>query len=440
MAIYHNSKQTNCGRVLENRARNGEGTIEFTCIRAGSGTYTDDEKLTLNNATSLKETRQEFPFTGITPKKENDYLSLESIITNEGVQEGYYLSELGIYARLKGTTEDILYCIGLVDYPDYVPSSEHERYEIILQSLIKCYHAADVTIEYEENTYATAEALHRHITDKDNPHGITDKTDGIYRQATGYTDQAIADLINAAPSTLDTLGEIAQAMLENNDVVDALEAAVGTKASQAELDGHIGNSTIHITVSERQAWNGKQTMTGDTKDNTVTFTSGDNANPTNWGNVGQITSGEKQSSLWNKVSLFAKNVRYLWKLMGNTSLSNIGNGTVTGAISALNTSLSKVGQQISTGTPAKTIPPQTDVEIGSITLPSGFWIIYISIWYGPYFKSLRINGFQILNEDHKPEMIAFYSGQGDTLPLITYTWETSNIEINEGSITAFRIK
>ena len=80
------------------------------------------------------------------------------------------------------------------------------------------------------------------------------------------------------------------------------------------------------------------------------------------------------------------------------------------------------------------------MEIGSITLPSGFWIIYISIWYGPHFKSLRINGFQILNEDHKPEMIAFYNGPGATLPLIAYSWETGNIEIEEGSIMAFRLK
>lgn len=312
MAIYHNSKQTNSGRLLENRARNGEGTIEFTCIRTGSGIYTDEEKLTLNNATALKEMRQEFSFTGITLKKENDYLSLESVIANEGVQEGYYLSEIGIYARLKGTTEEVLYCIGLVDYPDYVPSSEHERYEIMLQSLIKCYDAENVTIQYDEKTYATAEALHQHIINKDNPHhtskeqigleNVDDTSDmdkpvstaqqaaidGAYQQATGYTDQQIADLINGAPSTLDTLGEIAQAMKDNENVVGALDQAIGTKASQAEVDGHTGNGTIHITASERQAWNENQRLTG------------------------------------------------------NTSLSGIGNGTITGAISALNMDMATI--------------------------------------------------------------------------------------------------
>lgn len=82
--------------------------------------------------------------------------------------------------------------------------------------------------------------------------------DAAYQQSTGYTDQKIADLINGAPSTLDTLGEIASAMQENEDVVSALETAIGTKASQAELDGHISNSTIHVTASEKQAWNNKE--------------------------------------------------------------------------------------------------------------------------------------------------------------------------------------
>lgn len=165
--------------------------------------------------------------------------------------------------------------------------------------------------------------------------------DGVYQQATGYTDQKIADLINGAPSTLDTLGEIAQALKDNEDVVQALDQAIGTKANQAEFDGHTGNSTIHITASERQAWNGKQTLTGDTQNNVVTFNSGDTATPTSWADAPVLTSGEKHSSILNKVSTMFRNVRYLWQLIGNDQLS-VGDGTITGAISSLNTSLDQV--------------------------------------------------------------------------------------------------
>lgn len=49
--------------------------------------------------------------------------------------------------------------------------------------------------------------------------------------ANGYTDTAISNLINSAPTTLDTLGEIATAMQNNANVVTALEQSIGGKAN-----------------------------------------------------------------------------------------------------------------------------------------------------------------------------------------------------------------
>lgn len=46
-----------------------------------------------------------------------------------------------------------------------------------------------------------------------------------------YTDIKIADIVNSAPETLDTLGELATAFQENEDVVDVLNQAITTKYS-----------------------------------------------------------------------------------------------------------------------------------------------------------------------------------------------------------------
>lgn len=54
---------------------------------------------------------------------------------------------------------------------------------------------------------------------------------------------AIADLVNGAPTTLDTLGEIASAMEENADVVTALDEAIGSKANASDLTSHIDNQS-----------------------------------------------------------------------------------------------------------------------------------------------------------------------------------------------------
>lgn len=80
-----------------------------------------------------------------------------------------------------------------------------------------------------------------------------------YENSNKYTDQKIADLIGGAPETLDTLKEVADAIAENKNVESALNEAIGTKANQSELDTHTGNTTIHITQSERINWNAAKT-------------------------------------------------------------------------------------------------------------------------------------------------------------------------------------
>lgn len=83
--------------------------------------------------------------------------------------------------------------------------------------------------------------------------------DTAYVNANKYTDKKVADLIGTAPETMDTLEEVAAAIQENKDVEKALNEAIGKKANQTELDTHTGNSTIHITASERTKWNAAKT-------------------------------------------------------------------------------------------------------------------------------------------------------------------------------------
>lgn len=80
---------------------------------------------------------------------------------------------------------------------------------------------------------------------------------------------------------------------------------------------------------------------GDTAENTTAFTSSDVADgsASAWTSVSKLSSGEKHSSIFAKVSQMFKNVRYLYKMLGTTDISKIGNGTCTGAISSLNDGL-----------------------------------------------------------------------------------------------------
>lgn len=82
---------------------------------------------------------------------------------------------------------------------------------------------------------------------------------------------------------------------------------------------------------------------GDTASNVASFTSSDLADgsASSWTSVATLTSGEKHTSLFAKVSQMFKNVRYLYKMLGATDISTIGGGTVTGAISSQNDAFAK---------------------------------------------------------------------------------------------------
>lgn len=89
--------------------------------------------------------------------------------------------------------------------------------------------------------FAAFERMWQHVVAKLSDKATKTEVDTALSTAQSYTDTKIADLINSAPTTLDTLGEIAEAMKTNEDVVDALEEAIGTKANASDLTSHTNN-------------------------------------------------------------------------------------------------------------------------------------------------------------------------------------------------------
>lgn len=77
---------------------------------------------------------------------------------------------------------------------------------------------------------------------------------------------------------------------------------------------------------------------------TMNFTSSDVADGSaaEWTSVPALASGEKHNAILGKVSQMFKNVRYLFKILGTTDISGIGDGTATGAISSLSADLAKL--------------------------------------------------------------------------------------------------
>lgn len=128
---------------------------------------------------------------------------------------------------------------------------------------------------------------------------------------------------------------------------------------------------------------------GDSQSNTVTFTSNDSLTGDSTAPP-LLTSGETHASIFGKVSTIFKNVRWLLSKMGTTDISTLGDGTVTGALSILN---SNIGTKLS----------NTDIKISSKT----YTITSLTEWWGMYAWDTSYSDIGIPNN---AKIISVYIG------------------------------
>lgn len=76
-----------------------------------------------------------------------------------------------------------------------------------------------------------------------------------------YVDEQVANLVNSAPETLDTLGELATAFNENKEVVEALDAAITNKKDKDLIVTYAQGSTFGVTHSSAEIYEAVQNGT-----------------------------------------------------------------------------------------------------------------------------------------------------------------------------------
>lgn len=109
---------------------------------------------------------------------------------------------------------------------------------------------ADTLEGHDSNFFLTADALGNKLSEQ-------------YNSLVTYTDTAIANLINGAPTTLDTLKEISDAMVESQEVVQLLNDAIGTKVNTTEFTSHTSNVSNPHSVTKDQVGLGNCDNTSD---------------------------------------------------------------------------------------------------------------------------------------------------------------------------------
>ena len=121
--------------------------------------------------------------------------------------------------------QDIRDAINNIDLSGYSKTDHTHDYSSLF---------ADINHTHDySNTYATKTHNHDYsevYAEKSHTHDYATQND---------INTAISNLINGAPTTLDTLKEIADAMASNQSVVSALEQSIGNKANTSDLNNYL---------------------------------------------------------------------------------------------------------------------------------------------------------------------------------------------------------
>lgn len=167
---------TDSGISLLNRAQSGEGTIVFTRMAIGDGIYSLEEKseVLLKKSKNLKSLRNSYKLSA-TVKLNDNSIKTTAVISNQDpitketvVNEGYYINEVGIFAKIYGDERDTLLSIAVTEGEkgDYIPAfTGHETAQIIQNFIVSISNGVNINLKYSDAAVAFQEDVDRQLSE-----------------------------------------------------------------------------------------------------------------------------------------------------------------------------------------------------------------------------------------------------------------------------------
>ena len=282
MAKYKSIVITSTALSLVAAAHSGD-TIKFTAIKTGNGAYDGTE--VLEDMTDLKSVQQTFGITGIT--REDTVIKVRTSLTNEGVAEGYYHTEVGLFATDPETETEVLYAIFIAEddkadyFPPYSEAPQSMTLEIYL-SPVGIEEGVEFTASIIEGTYATAQDLEdtrteiigkidtlsnnvdkndknlsEHINNKNNPHEVDAEAVGLGNvpnvatndQEPTYTEATELSELTTGEKLSIAFGKIAKAV--KNLISHIADVTNPHKVTKAQIGlGNVENKSSETIRSE----------------------------------------------------------------------------------------------------------------------------------------------------------------------------------------------
>lgn len=141
---------TENGLALRDKLNAGQTTAAFTRFCTSSAEYDQSE---LGTLTELKDSKLESAVTNL-EILEDHTMVVSGAVDNKSLQEGYYITLIGLYAK-ETDGEEILFAVSKVSSPMYMPEKSGALSGMSIRFSIKIENADSVTVTVDPTTAAT---------------------------------------------------------------------------------------------------------------------------------------------------------------------------------------------------------------------------------------------------------------------------------------------
>ena len=267
---WNTSAYTELGTAMLTEAMAGK-RMTFTRAVGGAGIVAADD---LPKATAVTDQRQTLILADSAADKEGDdtVYRLKVQISNKGLEQGYTLHQIGIYAKLDDSSSDALVCIFQDDHGfEIVPEAAMSNLLLEFYGMVVISGTAQVTVTADPAAIATEAWVRKLLAEHDkNPEAhkelfasITAANISFDGPAAGLEADSVQAAIKEMVGKMDNLKD----GLTAKNITFEDTAGTGATNLQDALDAVLGNTLPKLTVtttagSALTLTDGKSTITG----------------------------------------------------------------------------------------------------------------------------------------------------------------------------------
>nr|DAW26999.1 MAG TPA: tail-collar fiber protein [Caudoviricetes sp.] len=267
---WNTSAYTQLGVAMLTEAMAGK-RMTFTRAVGGAGTVAADD---LPKATAVTDQRQTLILADSAADKEGDdtVYRLKVQISNKGLEQGYTLHQIGIYAKLDDSSSDALVCIFQDDHGfEIVPEAAMSNLLLEFYGMVVISGTAQVTVTADPAAIATEAWVRKLLAEHDkNPEAHKELFASITAANISFDGPAAgleADSVQAAVKEMvDKMDKLKDGLTAENITFEDT-AGTGATNLQDALDAVLGNTLPKLTVtttagSALTLTDGQSTITG----------------------------------------------------------------------------------------------------------------------------------------------------------------------------------